>query len=150
MARIGLRARGRREASPSRATCSARAPGLDRRAGVYLASLPEPLRTGVVDAFADALAPAFWYLVPLLAAGFVLNFFLREVALSDVVGMVARGEAVAGPVRDRSTPTVTGAEGVAVGAAAVGALSPTTDGPQARRSRRRPTASRRLTGSLGA
>ena len=59
--------------------------------------LPDPLREGVVDAFADALAPAFWYLVPLLAVGFVLTLFLKEVALSDVAGMVARGEAVAAP-----------------------------------------------------
>lgn len=61
-----------------------------------LDALPEQLRQGVVDAFADALAPAFWYLVPILALGFVLTLFLREVALSDVAGMVARGEAVAG------------------------------------------------------
>ncbi|GIG38419.1 MDR family MFS transporter [Cellulomonas phragmiteti] len=59
-------------------------------------ALPEPLRDGVVDAFAGALAPAFWYLVPLVAVGFVLALFLREVTLSDVAGMVARGEAVAG------------------------------------------------------
>ncbi|MFH5821174.1 MDR family MFS transporter [Georgenia sp. AZ-5] len=57
-------------------------------------TLPEPLRTGIVEAYADALAPAFWYLVPLLALGFVLAFFIREIALSDVAGMVARGEAV--------------------------------------------------------
>lgn len=57
--------------------------------------LPEPLHTGVVDAFTDALAPAFWYLVPLVVVGFVLALFLREVKLSDVAGMVARGEAVA-------------------------------------------------------
>ncbi|HWS58747.1 MAG TPA: MFS transporter, partial [Actinotalea sp.] len=48
----------------------------------------------VVEAFADALAPAFWYLVPLVAFGFVLTLFLREVPLSEVAGMVARGEAV--------------------------------------------------------
>lgn len=53
----------------------------------------EPLRSGIVDAFADALAPAFWYLVPLLAIGFVLTLFLREVTLSGEAGMVARGEA---------------------------------------------------------
>ncbi|MEP7764962.1 MDR family MFS transporter [Sanguibacter sp. 25GB23B1] len=56
-------------------------------------SFDEPLRSGVVDAFAGALAPAFWYLVPLLAIGFVLTLFLREVALSGEAGMVARGEA---------------------------------------------------------
>ena len=59
-----------------------------------VAALPEPLHTGVVDAYANALAPTFWYLVPLLALGFVLTLFLREVKLSDVAGMVARGEAV--------------------------------------------------------
>ncbi|GAA1650835.1 MDR family MFS transporter [Georgenia ruanii] len=57
-------------------------------------TLPEPLRAGIVEAYAHALAPAFWYLVPLLAVGFVLAFFIREIALSDVAGMVARGEAV--------------------------------------------------------
>ncbi|RYV51760.1 MDR family MFS transporter [Pengzhenrongella frigida] len=60
-----------------------------------VAALPEPLHTGVIDAYANALAPAFWYLVPLLAFGFVLTLFLREVKLSDVAGMVARGEAIA-------------------------------------------------------
>jgi len=60
-----------------------------------VAQLPEPLHSGVVNAFADALAPAFWYLVPLVALGFVLTLFLREDKLSDVAGMVARGEAAA-------------------------------------------------------
>lgn len=58
-------------------------------------ALPEPLHTGIIDAYAGALAPAFWYLVPLVALAFVLTLFMREVALSDVAGMVARGEAVA-------------------------------------------------------
>ena len=57
-------------------------------------ALPAPLKDGVVEAYADALAPAFWYLVPLLALGFVLAFFVKEIALSDVAGMIARGEAV--------------------------------------------------------
>jgi EmrB/QacA subfamily drug resistance transporter len=57
-------------------------------------ALPEPLRTGVIDAYADALAPSFWYLVPLVLVGLVLAFFLPVIKLSDVAGMVARGEAV--------------------------------------------------------
>ncbi|WNM24995.1 MDR family MFS transporter [Demequina capsici] len=61
----------------------------------FVQSLPEPLHTGVVDAFTNALAPSFWYLVPLVVIGFVLTLFLREVKLSDEAGMVARGEAVA-------------------------------------------------------
>jgi EmrB/QacA subfamily drug resistance transporter len=95
-----------------------------------VAALPEPVRTGVVDAFADALAPAFWYLVPLLAIGFVLTLFLKEVTLSDVAGMVARGEAVAAP-RAGTTPSAAGEHAVAVGTASAGGLSPTTAGPQA-------------------
>jgi len=30
-------------------------------------ALPEPLKTGVIDAFTNALAPSFWYLVPVIA-----------------------------------------------------------------------------------
>lgn len=69
--------------------------------------LPEAARDGVVGAYADALAPAFWYLVPLVAAGFLLTLFLREVPLSDTAGMVARGEAVA-PPRPGATGTRAG------------------------------------------
>ncbi|GAA4426423.1 MDR family MFS transporter [Georgenia halophila] len=56
--------------------------------------LPEPLKEGVITAYADALAPAFWYLVPLLLLGLVLALFMREVKLGNEAGMVARGEAV--------------------------------------------------------
>ncbi|WP_278237042.1 MDR family MFS transporter [Isoptericola sp. AK164] len=56
--------------------------------------LPDPVRSGVVDAYADSLAPSFWYLVPLVAFGLVLALFLPVLKLSDVAGMVARGEAV--------------------------------------------------------
>ncbi|WP_028047062.1 MDR family MFS transporter [Cellulomonas sp. URHE0023] len=58
-------------------------------------ALPEPFKTGVIDAFTNALAPSFWYLVPVVLVGFVLALFLREVKLSEVAGMVARGEALA-------------------------------------------------------
>jgi EmrB/QacA subfamily drug resistance transporter len=57
--------------------------------------LPEPYKSGVIDAFASTLAPSFWYFVPLILVGFVLALFLREVKLSGVAGMVARGEALA-------------------------------------------------------
>ncbi|WP_261797896.1 MDR family MFS transporter [Cellulomonas timonensis] len=80
-----------------------------------VAGLPEPLHSGVVNAFTDALAPAFWYLVPLVVVAFVLTLFLREVKLSNEAGMVARGEAVAAPpagqaVEERTPVLVTGAE----------------------------------------
>lgn len=58
-------------------------------------ALPEPVQAQVVDAFASSLAPAFWYIVPIIVLGFVLTLFLREVKLSDKAGLVARGEAVA-------------------------------------------------------
>ncbi|WP_129337738.1 MDR family MFS transporter [Cellulomonas endophytica] len=81
-------------------------------------ALPAPLRAGVVEAFADALAPAFWLLVPLILVGLVLALFLREVKLSDEAGMVARGEAVA------YTAATTGADGATGAAATVGGQSP--------------------------
>ncbi|PWW24994.1 EmrB/QacA subfamily drug resistance transporter [Geodermatophilus normandii] len=54
----------------------------------------EPLRTAIVDAYADSLAPVFWYLVPLLVLALLLSFALREIPLAEHAGMVARGEAV--------------------------------------------------------
>ena len=54
----------------------------------------EPLRTAIVDAYANSLAPVFWYLVPILAVALVLALFLKEIPLSEHAGMVARGEAV--------------------------------------------------------
>lgn len=55
-------------------------------------ALPEPLHTQVVDAYADAMAPSFWYLVPIAAIGFVLALFLRNKTLSTTAGLAARGE----------------------------------------------------------
>jgi hypothetical protein len=54
----------------------------------------EPLKTAIVDAYANSLAPVFWYLVPILAVALVLALFLKEIPLAEVAGMVARGEAV--------------------------------------------------------
>jgi EmrB/QacA subfamily drug resistance transporter len=53
-----------------------------------------PLRTAIVDAYAHSLAPVFWYLVPILAVALGLALLLKEIPLSEVAGMVARGEAV--------------------------------------------------------
>ncbi|MGO2660007.1 MDR family MFS transporter [Mycetocola reblochoni] len=61
-----------------------------------LSQLPEGLRDGVVAAYADALAPVFWYLLPFIAIAFVLSLLLKQIPLSDVAGLVARGEAVGG------------------------------------------------------
>src|SRR5688572_25854675 len=54
----------------------------------------EPLRSAIVDAYANSLAPVFWYLVPILAVAFLLALALKEIPLSEFAGMVARGEAV--------------------------------------------------------
>ena len=54
----------------------------------------EPLKTAIVDAYANSLAPVFWYLVPILAVAFLLSLVLKEIPLSEFAGMVARGEAV--------------------------------------------------------
>ncbi|MGX5682191.1 MDR family MFS transporter [Schumannella luteola] len=61
-----------------------------------LAQLPDAVRDGIVTAYADALAPVFWYLLPFVAISFVLSLFLKEIPLSDVAGLVARGEAIGG------------------------------------------------------
>ncbi|WP_432564807.1 MFS transporter [Kineococcus sp. SYSU DK003] len=54
----------------------------------------EPLHGALVGAYADALAPLFGWLLPVLAVAVVLALLLKEVPLSEVAGMVARGEAV--------------------------------------------------------
>ncbi len=66
-----------------------------------LNSLPDEVQTGIVNAYADALAPVFWYLVPFIAIAFVLALFLKQIPLSDVAGLVARGEAIGGEEAER-------------------------------------------------
>ncbi|UOQ60684.1 MFS transporter [Leucobacter rhizosphaerae] len=61
-----------------------------------LAELPPDVRDGIVSAYADSLAPVFWYLIPFLLFAFVLTLFLKEIPLSHESGMVARGEAIDG------------------------------------------------------
>ena len=57
----------------------------------------EPLRSAIVGAYADALAPVFGYLLPAFAIALVLALLLKEIPLSDTAGMVERGEAVYDP-----------------------------------------------------
>jgi EmrB/QacA subfamily drug resistance transporter len=66
-----------------------------------LSQLPDSVRDGIVAAYADALAPVFWYLLPFIGLAFVLSLFLRQIPLSDVAGLVARGEAVGGEEAER-------------------------------------------------
>lgn len=66
-----------------------------------LNKLPEAVHTGVVNAYADALAPVFWYLVPFIAVALLLALFLKQIPLSDQAGLVARGEAISGEEAER-------------------------------------------------
>ncbi|MEU8238453.1 MDR family MFS transporter [Actinoplanes missouriensis] len=66
-----------------------------------LRQLPDQVRDGIVAAYADALAPVFWYLIPFMVIALVLALFLKEIPLSDVAGMVARGEAIGGEEAER-------------------------------------------------
>ncbi len=66
-----------------------------------LNALPDELRDGVVNAYAEALAPVFWYLIPFIAVAFVLALLLKQIPLSDVAGLVARGEAIGGEEAER-------------------------------------------------
>lgn len=66
-----------------------------------LSALPDAVRDGVVTAYADALAPVFWYLIPFIVVALVLAIFLKQIPLSDVAGLVARGEAIGGEEAER-------------------------------------------------
>ncbi|MFF1573118.1 MDR family MFS transporter [Leifsonia sp. NPDC058292] len=66
-----------------------------------LGQLPDAVRDGIVTAYADALAPVFWYLIPFIAIAFVLSLFLKQIPLSDQAGLVARGEAIGGEEAER-------------------------------------------------
>ena len=57
--------------------------------------------TRIVNAYADSLAPVFWYLLPFLGIALVLALTLKQIPLSDTAGMVARGEAVGGEEAER-------------------------------------------------
>ena len=69
--------------------------GVDSLTPEAVNAMPDAVKQIVVDSYANALAPSFWYLVPLMVTGFLLALLMREVTLSDTAGMVARGEAVA-------------------------------------------------------
>lgn len=58
--------------------------------------LPEPVRDAIVAAHADALAPVFWYLLPFIAVALLPALLLEQIPLSEVAGLVARGEAIGG------------------------------------------------------
>jgi EmrB/QacA subfamily drug resistance transporter len=64
-------------------------------------ALPDEVRDGIVTAYADALAPVFWYLIPFVALALLLSLFLKQIPLSDQAGLIARGEAIGGEEAER-------------------------------------------------
>jgi hypothetical protein len=77
-----------------------------------LSQLPEQLRDAIVNAYADSLAPVFWYLLPFLGIALILALTLKQIPLSDTAGMVARGEAVGGEEAERLEAERAGQPGV--------------------------------------
>lgn len=78
-----------------------------------LNQLPDQLRDAIVNAYADSLAPVFWYLLPFIAAALLLAITLKQIPLSDTAGMVARGEAVGGEEAERLAAGLPGTSGSA-------------------------------------
>ncbi|MFS0729067.1 MDR family MFS transporter [Curtobacterium sp. 1P10AnD] len=85
-----------------------------------LAKLPQAIQDGIVNAYADSLAPVFWYLLPFIAVALVLALFIPQMQLADVAGMVARGEAVGGAEADELERAQRGASTPAAAAAPEG------------------------------
>ena len=85
-------------AGASAAQASQSTSSLDPQA---LSQLPEQLRDAIVNAYAESLAPVFWYLIPFIAVALLLAITLKQIPLSDTAGMVARGEAVGGEEAER-------------------------------------------------
>jgi EmrB/QacA subfamily drug resistance transporter len=84
-----------------------------------LNQLPEQLRDAIVNAYAESLAPVFWYLIPFIAVALLLALTLKQIPLSDTAGMVARGEAVGGEEAERLAAGLAAADSVAAAAAGV-------------------------------
>ncbi|POH60746.1 MDR family MFS transporter [Arthrobacter glacialis] len=66
-----------------------------------LHQLPQAIQDGIINAYADSLAPVFWYLIPFMIVALVLAIFMKVIPLSDTSGMVARGEAIGGEEAER-------------------------------------------------
>ena len=93
-----------------------------------LNQLPEQLRNAIVNAYADSLAPVFWYLLPFIAVALLLAITLKQIPLSDTAGMVARGEAVGGEEAERLAAGLPGAAAGTDGAGRDGDIVKDDDG----------------------
>jgi len=113
----------------------ARLPNVQALTPKELDSLPAAVHHALVTAYAYALPPIFLYLVPVLAAAFVLSFFLPEKKLRTTVGSDEAAAAAPGlpavadvpvlpaPVPQRPVPQ----EERVLALAGVGARGPVTD-----------------------
>ena len=61
-----------------------------------MSQLPPAIKDGIINAYANSLAPVFWYLIPFMVIALILALTMKVVPLSDTSGMVARGEAIGG------------------------------------------------------
>jgi len=61
-----------------------------------MAQLPPAVKEGIINAYANSLAPVFWYLIPFMVIALVLALTMKVIPLSGTAGMVARGEAIGG------------------------------------------------------
>lgn len=66
-----------------------------------LNELPEQVREGLITAYAESLAPVFWYIIPFMVLALILAFFLKQIPLETESGLVARGEAIGGEEAER-------------------------------------------------
>ena len=64
-----------------------------------LAHLPAPLRHVIASAFASALPPIYAYLIPLLAAAFLLALILKEIPLRTAARLDASQALTGHPAR---------------------------------------------------
>ena len=74
-----------------------------------LDALPASVHSALITAYAYALPPIFLALVPVLAAAFVLSFFLKEKKLRTTIGPEDAAAAVATGNGPRPRPAATGA-----------------------------------------
>lgn len=71
-------------------------------------AMPAPLREGYIQAYADAMPRIFLYLVPVLALGMLITFFLKETPLLSSTTSQDDPTAEAAPVPQARTPYAAG------------------------------------------
>ena len=89
-------------------------------------ALPPEVHAAITDAYANALAPVYLYLVPVMVAAFVLLFFVKEVPLATTVPIA---EGMEDDPTDDSTGATTDDTTVTVGAATGSDADAATEAP---------------------